>query len=398
MSRADPTRPLPEGFLPDGWADVLPPPGTAVAVGLSGGVDSAMAAALLARHGCRVTGLTMAIWDGAAGPGWTETARGGCYGPGEARDIASAQTVAERLGIPHRTLDLAADYRREVLDPVRAAYRAGRTPNPCVRCNRRVKFGQLLERARAEGLAFDVFATGHYARLRREGDPPRLRLCRARDAAKDQTYFLAALDPDLLPRLAFPLGEFAKPRVRELARALGFADLAEREESQDFVEADDYTAIFGGEALPPGDIVDAAGRTLGRHRGIARYTIGQRRGLGIGGAGAPYYVTALDPARNRVVVGRRAQLRQRAFSAAGCSWLEPPIGPAGGSRRVDCRIRQGHTPAPARLELDPSDPQRAHLVFDTPQMAITPGQAAVFYDGDAVLGAGIIDRVEPDSH
>ena len=362
-------------------------PGARVAVGLSGGVDSSMSAWLLQRAGCEVIGLTMAIWDDTIP--MPDEGRSGCFGPGEARDLEAAAAFAARLGIAHHVIPLAEEYRRTVLDYFRAEYLAGRTPNPCVRCNHRMKFGFLLERARALGLDFEFFATGHYARVERDGGTGRWLLKRSRDRAKDQTYFLSHLGQEQLRTLVLPLGALAKDEVKALAREAGFPELAERPESQDFIESKDYAVLFAPGDACPGPIADAEGRVLGEHRGLLHYTVGQRKGLGLGGAGEPLYVTALDAATNTVRVGRRAELLHSRFRAEDLNWIALPGAPPA-PRRADCQIRQRHAAAPATLERDGEDAVR--VVFDQPQMSITPGQTAAFYDGDTVLGAG---RIEP---
>jgi len=365
----------------------LPPPGARVAVGLSGGVDSSMAAWLLVRRGCAVVGLTMSVWDDSLP--LPDRGLSGCFGPGEARDIESARATAAALGIEHRVVPLAREYRETVIEYFRQEYLAGRTPNPCVRCNRAMKFGLLLERARSAGVAFEFFATGHYARLEDDPASGRRRLLSGLDPAKDQSYFLALLGQEQLRSLALPLGGLRKAEVKALARAVGFAALADRPESQDFIECEDYGVLFRPGELRPGDIADEEGRVRGRHEGLARYTIGQRKGLGIGGAGEPLYVVELDAARNRVIVGRRSALGRRSMRAVGCNWIALPEAPDP-PRRATVRIRFRHEGAPARIARDREIPNAVRVEFDSPQISITPGQTAVFYDGAAVLGAGTI--------
>jgi len=356
-------------------------------VGMSGGVDSSVAAALLLEQGWAVTGVTMTLWDGpAAAPG--TVVRGACYGPGEADDVEAARSACACLGIPFRTIDLAADYRREVLDYVCDEYRAGRTPNPCVRCNRVIKFGGLVEAARRAGLEFDAFATGHYARVERDPASGRYLLKKGLDPGKDQSYFLHRLTQEQLAGVVFPLGEWTKERVRERARAMGLP-AAERPESQDFLE-EGASALRGGEARP-GPILDRSGRVLGEHAGIEHYTVGQRKGLGIG-APEPLYVLALDAGRNAVIVGPKSALGAPGLTAGDLNWIAVPS--LEGPRRAACRIRYRHREAPALLT-----PRGDEVLvqFDMPQPAVTPGQSAVFYDGDTVLGGGVIREGWPAS-
>ena len=284
---------------------------------------------------------------------------------------------------------LAEEYRAVVLDNFRREYLAGRTPNPCVRCNRALKFGFLPDHARRAGILFDRFATGHYARTRPADAGGRHLLLRARDAAKDQSYFLAMLSQAQLGALVLPLGAYTKPQVRDLARAAGFADLAARAESQDFIESESYDVLFEPGEIRPGEIVDAGGRVLGRHRGIIHYTIGQRKGLGIGGAGEPYFVTGIDAAHNRIVVGRAGDLLRERMRVSGCNWIAR-AGPPQAPHPVQCKIRLRHPPAAARLSAAADAPGAVDVQFDTPQPSITPGQTAVFYEDDLVLGAGVI--------
>lgn len=374
---------------PGSWHPALPR-GARVAVGLSGGVDSSMTAWLLRQAGFDVVGVTMSIWDSALP--LPDEGRSGCFGPGERRDIEAAGAFAARLGIPHHVVPLAREYRETVLEYFKREYRAGRTPNPCVQCNRTMKFGFLLERARSFGIAFDFFATGHYARIDREPSGGRWRLLRARDHAKDQSYFISGLRQGQLSHLVLPLGSLTKSEVKALAREAGFAELALRPESQDFIESRNYGVLFGEGEATPGDMVDKAGRVLGRHRGIVHYTVGQRKGLGIGGAGEPYYVIAIDAAANRIVVGQHGDLFSREFTAAACNWIAIAAAPAQ-PLGVACKIRQRHAAAPATLARAAENDAR--VAFDEPQMSITPGQTAVFYDGDVVVGSGTIERASP---
>ncbi len=346
-----------------------------VVVGLSGGVDSSVAAALLVEQGHEVVGITLHL----AG------SESRCCSLDDADD---ARRVADRLGIRFYVANYRDRFRAEVIEPFADAYLAGRTPIPCVACNRRFKFHHLLERARALGAT--AVATGHYARVAPgAGDEPP-RLLRGVDARKDQSYFLFDLGPGALRHVRFPLGALTKDEVRERARALGLVT-ADKPESQEicFVPDGDYARVV--EALRPdalpgrGEIVDERGRVLGHHDGIHHFTVGQRRGLGIS-APTPRYVRALDAARNRVVVGDAASLAVPGAAVSGVSWTSgrAPRGP------LDARvqIRHRHAAAPARVELRPDG--GAHVHFETPERALAPGQAAVFYRGDEVLGGGWI--------
>jgi tRNA-uridine 2-sulfurtransferase len=351
-----------------------------VVVGMSGGVDSSVAALLLRDAGHEVIGVTMSIYSGrpAASP-----IVDSCYGPGEKDDIEEASRVCARLGIPHRVVDLRDEYRSLVLDYTRDEYLSGRTPNPCILCNRRVKFGLLLDRVSQEaGIDFDAFATGHYCRIIVRPDNGRFALRRASADVKDQSYFLCMLTQEQLRKVMFPLGELAKPQVRAMAREAGLAN-HDRRESQDFA-AGGYRAVVSAPEKE-GPITDAGGRVIGTHKGVWGYTIGQRRGLGVGG-GDPLYVTGIDAATNTVVAGPEAGLYRRELVAREVNWaaIDPPAEPL----RLDVKIRYRNPAAPATVTA--RDDGSASVVFDEPQRAIARGQWAVFYDGDVLLGGGPI--------
>jgi len=354
-----------------------------VAVGLSGGVDSAVAALLLKEQGHEVVGVSMRIWDGR--PLSVRPGRHACYGPEEEEDIAQAQKICEALGIPFHVVDLIEEYNEKVLNFCSLRYLAGATPNPCVYCNRLVKFEGIPKKLENLGVKVDAFATGHYARVTYEKDLGRYVLRKAVDISKDQSYFLYLLTQEQLARTFFPLGDLKKQKVRELARKIDLP-VANKAESQDFV-AGGYRQLFGGETKP-GPLLDEEGNVLGEHRGIQYYTVGQRRGLGIA-CGRPLYVIGIDPERNAVIVGPEERLYRRRLVASELNWiagedLKEPM-------EVFARIRYRHKEAAAVVE--PRAEGSVTVTFREPQRAITPGQAVVFYREDLVLGGGTIKAV-----
>lgn len=353
-----------------------------VVVAMSGGVDSSVAAAILKERGYEIIGVTMKVWDGEALPG--DETRHGCYGPGEEEDIEDARKVAQVLGIPLYTFDLRQEYKAQVLDYFCHEYLSGRTPNPCIRCNSRVKFDALLKKARDSGLEFDYFASGHYARVEYDESKHRYLLKKAKDMAKDQSYFLFSLSREYLGDFLFPLGSYTKGEVRKLARALGLG-IDHKPESQNFITGG-YSTLMEAVAKP-GPILNKEGKILGEHRGIPFYTIGQRKGLGISYR-EPLYVTGIDQGKNAVTVGTKEEVYRDGLLASDLNWIaieefKRPI-------EVKARIRYLHKEAEAMVI--PLDKDKVHVKFKEPQMAITPGQAVVFYDGDTVIGGGTIER------
>ncbi|MCX7025911.1 MAG: tRNA 2-thiouridine(34) synthase MnmA [Spirochaetes bacterium] len=354
-----------------------------VAVGLSGGVDSSLAAALLVEAGYKVVGLTMKIWRGAYRI--QEGLKHACFGPGEEEDIESCSRLASSLGIGYMVIDLSAEYEARVLDYFKAEYRAGRTPNPCIVCNQDLKFGFLIDKAHEAGLAFDYFATGHYSRKAVLDGINFVK--QATDTAKDQSYFLYTLDSARLERILFPLGEMTKEDVRSLARSHGL-EAADKPESQDFIAGGDYAPLFAGAEPEEGDIVDLEGKILGRHRGLPFYTIGQRRGLGISSGPDPLYVIGLDRAANRVIVGPNAGLFSEGLLCRSFRFQAPAM--AASEFSALAKIRQNHRPVVCRVK--PVD-EGVILEFETAQRAVAPGQSAVIYSEEGlVLGGGLIDE------
>ncbi len=353
-----------------------------VIVGMSGGADSSVAAALLKNQGHEVVGISMEIWDGEGEI--DDTKRHGCYGPGEKEDLESAIEVAEILGIPFYTIDLRKEYKSTILDYFCNEYLAGRTPNPCIRCNRRIKFQALLEKARDNGIECDHFATGHYARIELDENRKRYLLKKARDTQKDQSYFLSSLTQEQLKRTLFPVGEYTKKEVRKMAADFGLG-VENRAESQDFIEGG-YLLFIEARAQP-GSIIDKHGNVLGQHRGIPYYTIGQRKGLGVA-AEKPLYVIEIDAEKNAVVVGGKEAVYSDELIASGLNWIA--INEFSESIDVKAKIRYNHKEADATVS--PLGEDRVHVKFSEPQMAITPGQAVVFYDGDVVVGGGTIEK------
>jgi len=360
-----------------------------IVVGLSGGVDSSVAAALLVEQGFDVVGVTLRVWP------WQESRDaakrfGSCCSPATVDD---ARQVARRLGIPYYLLNSAEEFERTVIEDFAREYAAGRTPVPCTVCNRDVKFGSLLARARAWDAT--AVATGHYARITHDAATGRFLLWRGADAQKDQSDFLWPLTQSQLAAARFPVGELTKTEVRARARSLGLVT-AEKPESQEicFIPDNDYRGFLRRripEAFASGPIVDGDGHVVGEHAGLAAYTVGQRRGLGLS-TGRTMYVTKLDPARNAVVVGSSREVEINVLVARQVNWIsiDELIEP----RRVRAQIRHRHEPAAATIS---PRGRGVEVVFDSPQWAPAPGQSVVFYEGDLVVGGGVIASSEGEA-
>ena len=354
-----------------------------ILVGLSGGVDSSVAALLLKQQGHEVIGATMSIW-GKDGMALKSGHKNACYGPDEKEDIEQAQKIAKQLGIPYYVLDCVEQYEKIVLENFKSEYIKGRTPNPCVWCNARVKFGVLPEMAKLSGIEFDKFATGHYARVEEKNG--RYLLKRGIAPHKDQSYFLYRLKQDQLKNILLPLGSYTKEEIRKIATENNL-EVAEKPDSQDFYDGD-YNELLGIEEKE-GNIVDINGKILGTHKGIWNYTIGQRKGVGISST-EPLYVLELRKESNEVVIGPADKTFKSQLTAVNLNWIG--IENLSNDIKASAKIRSTQQPVPVTIY--PSEDGSVKVIFDEMQKSIAIGQSVVFYDDDIVLGGGIIDKAE----
>lgn len=382
----------------------MPEKNDTVVVGMSGGVDSTLTALLLKQKGCNVIGATMSLWDGSIPEGMTkESLPPSCFGPNEEKNIAECEVFCKNNGIEYHVINVTEEYKKNVLEYFKSEYRAGRTPNPCIRCNQTVKFGAFLEGIKKAGIDFDYFCTGHYAKIviSKDGvfgtNKRPYMLANALDSTKDQTYFLYRLSSETLSKIRFPLASLTKAEVFELARKSNLAAAA-RKESQDFIAEEYFDMLFSDKKSIPGDIIDLDGNILGRHRGIEHYTIGQRRGLGVA-VNYPVYVKSIDAEKNIIVLAPNDALNSQALIADDFVWPAdiPPDRPV----NAMVKIRLASRPSPALIERyeAPESEQETYksqpykITFEMPQRAATPGQSIVLYKDNVIIGGGIIRKI-----
>jgi len=357
-----------------------------IAVGLSGGVDSAVTALLCKRDGHEVLGVFMKIWDPRAPVPQESSFRNACFGPGEENDLLESQRICETLDIPLAVIDCSREFENEILSYFRSTYLKGQTPNPCIHCNRKLKFGLLPALLKTSGEEHDAFATGHYARVERDASD-NVFLKKGIDPRKDQSYFLYRLSRQQLKTTLFPLGGLCKEDVRRLAHEAGI-HVWDKEESQDFYSGDYRMLVLSGNqgerVSHDGTIVDREGNILGRHEGIWNYTIGQRKGLGLIGL-YPLYVLEIDAEKNQIVVGRKSDLFRRGLYASEFNWLMDKL-----PDHVSCKTRSSQPEIPCSVSKASED--TVEVTFSQPAKGVCPGQSVVLYSDDTVVGGGTIER------
>lgn len=381
----------------------MPKAGDTVVVGMSGGVDSTLVALLLKEKGCHVIGVTMSLWDGSLPEIKSDKPiKEACYGPGEEENIEECQKFCAAHGIEYHVIEVKDDYKQKVLEYFKAEYRAGRTPNPCIQCNRYIKFGALLDGISNISIKYDYFCTGHYAKIVRpesgifsSNEKPCM-IATAADISKDQTYFLYRIPSSVLEKVRFPLATMKKSEVFELARRANL-EAANREESQDFIGEEYFDMLFKDKPSVPGDIIDLDGHILGKHRGIEHYTIGQRRGLGVA-VSYPVYVQSIDAKNNVVVLAPNDALNSSGLIADDFVWpadVDPDC-----EFEAEVKIRLASRPVKAKIKkyVPQADDEMSYkgqpylIAFEEPQRAVAPGQSAVLYKDDVIVGGGIIAK------
>ena len=381
----------------------MPKAGDTVVVGMSGGVDSTLVALLLKEKGCHVIGVTMSLWDSSLPEIKSDKPiKEACYGPGEEENIEECQKFCAAHGIEYHVIEVKDDYKQKVLEYFKAEYRAGRTPNPCIQCNRYIKFGALLDGISNISIRYDYFCTGHYAKIVRpesgifsSNEKPCM-IATAADISKDQTYFLYRIPSSVLEKVRFPLATMKKSEVFELARRANL-EAANREESQDFIGEEYFDMLFKDKPSVPGDIIDLDGHILGKHRGIEHYTIGQRRGLGVA-VSYPVYVQSIDAKNNVVVLAPNDALNSSGLIADDFVW--PADVAPDCEFEAEVKIRLASRPVKAKIKkyVPQADDEMSYkgqpylIAFEEPQRAVAPGQSAVLYKDDVIVGGGIIAK------
>ena len=376
----------------------LPRRGDVVLVGLSGGIDSTLTAVMLKETGCKVIGVTMSLWDSRFPK--IDSKKEYCFDANESMSIDDCRAFCKKYDIEYHVVDLHEEYRKNVLEYFKAEYRAGRTPNPCIRCNSTMKFGTMLSSVEKLGVDYDYFCTGHYAKIVKpteglfgtENRP--FMVASASDASKDQSYFLYRIPGSVLEKVRFPLADISKKEVFEFAKKNNLFS-EKYVESQDFIDPQYFDILFADKPFAEGDIVDLHGKILGRHKGIEHYTIGQRKGLGVA-LSYPVYVHSIDAERNRVVLAPIEALRSSCFIIDDCVWAGGVEPQSAFEARVKIRLAGGlhNAKVEGTKSSQPDNAKSWRITFDEPQTAVTPGQSAVIYDGDVIVGGGVIAKVE----